>query len=243
MSLDPLSPAFAIAAAGALVAGVVRGFSGFGGAMILVPILAVAYAPAVAVPVLYILDLVLTLPLAWRARRRCAWREVLPLVLGHTVALPVGLALLLIADPIALTRVMGVVVLTVALLMALGLRRRATPGPPGTLLVGGVAGVLAGSTGIGGPPVILFWLSGQDTAPTMRANIIVYFSLAAALTLAGLVAAGLVTAFVLGLTLALAPAYAVGLFLGARAFGASDDRLYRWLALGIIGVAGAVALL
>lgn len=242
MSPDLSSSAFAVAFTGALVAGIVRGFSGFGGAMVLVPILAATYGPRVAVPVLMLTDFVLTLPLAWRARRRCAWREVVPVTLGHVVALPAGIAVLVVADPTLLTRATGVLVLVVAAAMALGLRRRTASTRGATVGIGLAAGFLSGATGIGGPPVVLFWLAGPDAAARLRANLIVFFALAAVLSIAGLALARVVTPQVLALTLALWPAYGLGLVAGGRVFKGADERLYRPLALTIIAVAGLTAL-
>jgi uncharacterized membrane protein YfcA len=71
---------------------------------------------------------------------------------------------LLVADPALLTRAMAILVLAVAFALALGVRRQRAPGLAATVATGGLAGLLSGSTGIGGPPVILFWLSGQDAA-------------------------------------------------------------------------------
>ena len=242
MSLELWTPAFAVAVTGALVAGLVRGFSGFGGAMVLVPILAATYGPKVAVPVLMLTDFVLTLPLAWRARRRCAWREVVPVTLGHAAALPAGIAVLVVADPAALTRATGVLVLVVAAAMALGVRRRTVANGMQTAGIGLAAGFLSGATGIGGPPVVLFWLAGPDAASRLRANLIVFFALASVLSIGGLALARVVTPDVLALTLALWPAYGLGLVAGGRVFDGADARLYRPLALAIIATAGLSAL-
>ena len=61
-SLDVLSATFAAAVGAALLAGVVRGFSGFGSALILSPSLSALYGPEVAVPVALLLEFVLAGP-------------------------------------------------------------------------------------------------------------------------------------------------------------------------------------
>src|SRR5919106_6814645 len=79
----------------ATVAGVVRGFSGFGSAMIFIPIASALTNPPTAV-VLLLFDTLLTVPLVVRAVRRCSWREVLPLGLGAVVTVPLGVWLLIV---------------------------------------------------------------------------------------------------------------------------------------------------
>ena len=238
MDVDPWTWSFGLATATALLAGIVRGFSGFGAAMILVPVLAILYGPRVAVPVLLLVDIVLTVPMVVTAVRRCAWGEVLPLVVGFVVTLPLGVYLLLVADPRLLTQAMAAVVLLVAVAMALGLRRTAPPGRPATLATGAASGLLAGSTGIGGPPVILFWLSGQDAAARTRANIVVFFGFTGVAALIGFAGAGVLTANVWLLTALLMPTYGLGLWLGARAFGRTGDAVYRRIALAVIAAVG-----
>src|SRR4051794_41341314 len=61
-TLDLLSASFAAAVGAAVLAGAVRGFSGFGSALILSPLLAALYGPAVAVPVALLLEFALARP-------------------------------------------------------------------------------------------------------------------------------------------------------------------------------------
>jgi hypothetical protein len=232
----------ALAVGGAFLAGCVRGFSGFGGAMVLVPILAATYSPRIAVPVLVLTDFILTLPLAWRARRQCVWHEIVPLTGGYAAALPAGLAVLVVADPTRLTRVTGLLVLAMAAAMALGLRREARAGRRAAAGVGLASGFLAGSTGVGGPPVVLFWLGGGDAAPRVRANLIVFFTVAGAFSLALLTASGLADRATLTLTAVIMPVYGLGLVAGSRGFKGLPERVYRPAALVLIGAAGLTAL-
>ncbi|MFW5833082.1 MAG: sulfite exporter TauE/SafE family protein [Pseudomonadota bacterium] len=243
MGADPWTSTFALAATTAWLAGLVRGFSGFGAAMILVPVLAALYGPRMAVPVMLLVDVVLTVPMVVRAVPRSAWSEVSPLLLGFALLLPVGLWVLVVADPVVLTRAMAVLVLLVALALALGLRRRRAPGLAATIATGGLAGLLLGSTGIGGPPVILFWLSGDDGAVRTRANIVAFFGCTGVVALLGYGAVGILTLEVLALAVALMPAYALGLWLGSRVFGLADDGVYRRAALAIIALVGLATLL
>ena len=76
-SVDVLSARFAAAVVAALLAGVVRGFSGFGSALILSPSLSALYGPAVAVPVALLLELVLSGPFVPPAARLVDRRRTL----------------------------------------------------------------------------------------------------------------------------------------------------------------------
>ena len=238
-----LDATFALAVAAIVLAGVVRGFSGFGAAMIAVPALSILFSPVVAVPVMVLTDSACTLPMVVKAVRRCAWREVLPLALASAVMVPVGVQLLIHLDAGTLKVAMGVLVLAVTAVMALGWRYSGPVRLPVTLATGASAGFLGGSVGIAGPPVILFWLAGQGDAVRVRANLITFFGCGSVASVATLWLAGLFTREVLILSLLLAPTYALALYLGERAFGLTTERLFRRAALTIVGGMGLSAMI
>ena len=60
---DLLALPFLICAAVACIAGMVRGFAGFGAAMIMTPVFSALYGPAVGVPLCLLLEIVVVLPL------------------------------------------------------------------------------------------------------------------------------------------------------------------------------------
>ena len=141
MDIFPIQqPWFAWVAAAAGVAGAVRGLTGFGSALILVPILSMFLGPVVAVPVLNIVDGVATLLLLPDAVRRCRWSEVIPLFVGALVLLPFGVYALRSVDPATLRHVMSVVILGIVGCMAVGARYAGAP----SRTVGAGVGALSG---------------------------------------------------------------------------------------------------
>src|SRR6185436_2775551 len=111
-------PAMAVAA----LAGLVRGFSGFGGAMIFMPLAAAIYDPRIAAVSILLADFVSTMPFAIPETRRCNWREVLPLSVAMAVGVPFGTWALLVLDPIVLRWCIAIVVLSLLPPLMLGWR-------------------------------------------------------------------------------------------------------------------------
>lgn len=226
----------------AFVAALARGFSGFGGALIFVPLASAVFGPQVAAPILMLVDGVLQVSLlknAWRLGRR---REVGVMALGALIGIPLGVIALKHLDAIALR--WGISALTVAMLALLmsGWRYHGAPKPPLTIGVGFVSGLLSGAIQAGGPPVVAYWLGGGNAAATMRANIILFFfctSIAAGLTY---LAAGLLDLNIVLLSLAALPGYALGLFLGTRMFDLASERTFRRACYGLIAAAALISL-
>ena len=150
-----------------LVAGGVRGFAGFGSALIIMPVagifLPLPYA-IVAMMGMGVLSWPVIVPKAMRA---ADLREVATLALAAVASAPLGLWLLGRLDQEVLRWcVTGTAALTL-LALASGWRYRGRVGWPGLLVVGAVAGVLGGTTGLTGPPVILFYLAGAAGAASV----------------------------------------------------------------------------
>src|SRR5471030_2799230 len=80
---DILSTPFLIAAVVAAVAGMVRGFAGFGAAMVMTPVFSALYGPEVGIVLCMLLEIVVALPLLPRAVRHVDWRVIGLLLAAH----------------------------------------------------------------------------------------------------------------------------------------------------------------
>ena len=232
-----LADLFPILAA-AVLAGLVRGFSGFGAAMILMPVMSAVLGPLTAVPLMLVTDSSVTAPMVTSAVRRCTWREVLPLAAGAMFFLPFGIHALTLVDPRLLRWAMSIFVLIAVVVLASGWRYRQRVPIPAASAVGATAGFSSGLLGMSGPRIVLFWLAGQDDAAQARANIIAYFGLSAVIGLTTFWLNDLLSIRVLVMAALVAPLYALFLFIGTRLFRRASERIYRCIAMLVIaGVA------
>lgn len=233
---DPLfsfltEPRYWAVAGVAALAGLVRGFSGFGGAMMFMPLAGLLYEPKFAAILLYIADDLAALALMPDALRRCVWCEVLPLGLSAVVAVPFGVALLVIADADVMRWTICILILLAVGMMAAGWRYRGRLSLPATLGTGALAGLSGGAAALPGPPVVLLWLGGQSEAATVRANLVVFFGFTALASGLAYWWNGLFTVESLLMSLPLIPAYLLPLHLGSRLFARSSERQFRMMAL------------
>lgn len=234
----------AVAAAVIALAGVVRGFSGFGSALILTPALSALWGPAAAVPVIILLEVALSFQLLPKAWPRAERRQCGLLTLAAMPGIPLGAWILAVADPQLLRwGISAFILLFLAALLA-GLKRPGEARVPGLMLAGALSGVTNGASGIGGPPVVLYYLAGRSVAATIRANVIVFFFAIDAVTLPWLWAEGLVTWTSLLAAAVTLPAAVIGVHFGSRIFAVASERTFRRVAFSIIAavaVASALA--
>ena len=235
-------PRFAYAAGIATIAGLVRGFSGFGSALIYMPLISAIYSPAVAAPTILLIDTLCGLPFAIHAWPQANRREVLPVAVGGVVGVPLGVMALVYVSPLSLRWFIAVLVLIALATLAAGWRYHGKPTVPAALGVGVMSGFGAGAVQIGAPPLLVFWLGGKNSATTVRANIMVYFVVQGTLTFILYFYNGLFTAPVVVLSLMFGVPFALAMFGGAYWFHGSSDVLYRRVAYAIIGLAGLVSL-
>ena len=229
------------------VAGLMRGYSGFGSAIVLAPVYATLWGPQAGVPVVLMMDLFSSLVLVPRALATADRRVVLPMGVAAMVATPVGAAVLIAATgPDAadlLRRTIGALVLGFGLLLFGRWRYHGRRPAPLNLAVGALAGLMKGATGMSGPPVILYFLSGPEAVRQHRANLILFFGLIGVVAVFPPLFAGLIDGPALLRTALMVPALLGCVPLGARLFGVVPERLYRPFALVLLLLSGGVALL
>lgn len=226
----------------AFIAALARGFSGFGGALIFVPLASAVFGPQVAAPILMLVDGVLQFTLlrnAWRIGKR---NEVAIMALGALVGIPLGVLALKHLDAIALRwGIAGLTAAMLALLMS-GWRYHGRPRQPLTIGIGFLSGLLSGAIQAGGPPVVAYWLGGGNAAATLRANIILFFFCTSVASGVTYLVAGLLDIGVLTLAAVAAPGYALGLYLGTRMFRLASELAFRRACYLLIAAAAVISL-
>ncbi|WP_321344897.1 sulfite exporter TauE/SafE family protein [Breoghania sp.] len=236
------NPALPFIVAAAVVAGAVRGFAGFGAAMIFMPVASVLIDPRLAAATFLVMDEIVALPLAVRAMRICDWRTVLPAVLAGLVTVPMGAAVLASGDTIALRWGISVLVLALLVLLVSGWRYSGRPNVPLSMGVGMTAGFLSGVSQVAGPPVVAFWMSSPLPAHIIRANLIVYFALASIGAFVAFWWNGFFTGEVIQFLIVLTPIYALALFSGTRAFRLAPETAFRRVAYTLVALAAVGSL-
>ena len=241
---DLLSLSFLTAAAVAVIAGMVRGFAGFGAAMIMTPVFSALYGPAVGVALCLLLEIVVALPLLPRAVGKVNWRRIGLVLAAAVVGAPLGNLLLTAIAPEPMRWAISAIVLGAVAMLASGWRYHGEPHTAATLTAGVSSGFLNGLSGMAGPPIVFYYLAGKEPAAEVRANLTTYFIFVDLVALAVFMARDLVGTATFLQGLALAPAVIVGGLLGERLFPLASEAFYRRLALCLLaGVAVGSVLL
>ena len=158
---------------GILLAGIVRGFVGFGASLIIVMTASVILGPRAAVAIATLSGLPSMLQLLPVAIKKADRSFVIPFGLAAMIAAPFGTWLLVSIEPIFMKIGISVTVMCMVLMLYKDIKI-STRSNKGLLIgiVGIGAGLIQGSAGIGGPPAVAVALSKPGTAEEQRANVI-----------------------------------------------------------------------
>lgn len=235
-----LSELFAIWAI-IFVAGFVRGLTGIGLAVVLVPLVNLVLPPERTVLLAILIGC-----LAGLMGYRAAWRNVdKPLIVTMTVATvaatPLGLYLLF-QSPEEVSRIVIAIIAMLAFFVIILPR---SPLPPSgmlpAILTGFLTGLLGAFAAIPGPPVIHYFVrSGVPAVKARDALIVIFLWAPLAVALIAL-AAGKLDWQLGALALACFAPLAIGNAIGARFFGRVPEKYWRFMIVTLIAVAAAGA--
>ncbi len=227
-----------------LVAGLMRGFAGFGSAMLMAPIFAILFGSAEMVVTVVAIELVVSLQLFPQVRRHADWKTLTPMSVAACAAMPLGVWLLASVDKNTIVTAVSAVIVGFVVLMWTGWKYRGRRSPAASATVGALSGAMMATTSVGGPPVLLYLLSGNDPPQVNRANIVTYYFLTQFLLIVIVLATGVAGWDALARAVVLFPVMALGAWLGGRLFhGLASERLYRNVALAILFATGTFGLL
>jgi uncharacterized membrane protein YfcA len=229
----------------ALAAGV-QAVSGFGFALLAVPILAIAVDLRHAVVVVTIVATVSTAVQWWESRAVPVGPLARRLLVSSVVGLPLGLWALVALDARMMKALLGISVLSGVAMLAWRGTAAAVKGVAERhrwdLAAGVASGVLATATSTNGPPLVfLLRVRGADPA-SFRAVLNRVFTVTGVASLALFAAVGVVRATDLVAAVLAVPVMLAAVWLGIRARPLVAEATFRRLTLVLLALSGASAL-
>jgi uncharacterized membrane protein YfcA len=235
-----LSVALLVALFSALLAGAVSGLTGFGLALISVPLLLFVYEPRTVIVITAVLSVIINLAVVWDSWRDADQRIVVALLPSALVGVIVGTEVLRTVDPDYIRLGVGIVVVFSALLLLRDVRLPGAGTRWGTVVAGSTSGALSTSTGLAGPPIVLLLASRGFPKRAFRGSSALYFLAMSLVGLAVLYIRGIFGADHVPLALALIPAAFLGKAIGTAMLKRISEGAFRVVTLGIVILTGTL---
>jgi uncharacterized protein len=231
-------PTFALVALMTFGAAAIRGVTGFGMAIILVPLLGLVIRPDEAVVLAIFLQLLIGPVGLPRIARESDKKSALLIAAAAVSSTPFGVWALMHTAPDLARILIAAIAIGAFLLLFVSRKAVHVPGLPATVLTGLAAGILTGFAAMPGPPVVPYYIRPAFTPATARASMmLIFFATAICGTLSS-VLLGLGEMRIAWLSLLLFLPMLLGNWVGGLAFGKVKPALWRGLVAVLLGAAG-----
>lgn len=219
---------------GIATGGFLRGFLGFGAALLIVPVLSLVMTPVEAIAILVLIELPNIIYLIPRSMRECEFETVAPMMCGLIVSVPLGTTLLVFVDPVKMKFVISIVLLAAIALLASGWRIKGKISRVTTFTGGAIGGGLQGAAGMGGPPLVTTLLSIEDDAKTTRSNIIIALSTNSLMNAIAMAVYGKISIDLIQFSIFASVLYVATTIFGSKFFRENGNEHFRKAALALL---------
>ena len=231
-----LNAAIAICAI-AFVSGTARGFSGFGSALIFMPLASTIADPRLVAALLLIIDFIAAAPLLPNAWKKADRKATAVMVFGALIGVPIGTYFLSRLEPVTTRWIISGFVFALLLLLLSGWRYRGKDHAAVSVGIGGLSGFCSGLAQTGGPPIVAYWLGRPLPSAIARANIVLFFGASDFFSVVSYAATGLITLDAIKFAVVVGPVYAIGVWFGASLFGKASEAVFRAICYALIAAA------
>ena len=233
---DPLILALVIPVI--LFAGLVRGFTGFGGPAVIILTLIPFFNPVSIISKVLLIDLVANVTLLKSTSHEVDWHAMHTVCMFSFLGAPLGLYVLDTVDPEIMKRVVASVAALCTILMIIGMRFPRKPPPWANALAGLIAGFTLGATLIAFV-IMMYFFASPVSAAISRANGVFWGFAMSGLLVFAHIGLGNILFHDVWQSLLLGLAYLAATVWGARAFRRVSERNFRkgvmWMMLGLSG--------
>ena len=222
----------------AMVGGIMRGFAGFGTTLIMVPFFSLLMPPSEAVFIALAADVLVMIPLLPNAVRDAQWKYIWPMIIGVFLATPLGVMVLKITNPEVMEIFIAILVIGSAFLLLSGWKYEGKRANSLSFFVGAFSSVVNGATGMGGPPVVVYFMAQGMSPKSLRASLnslAFIMEVAAALFI---YFAGVVEFKILVTVFILFPFMLLFTWIGSEIFSVLDNSLFKKIILYFLLIFG-----
>ena len=218
------------------IGGLLRGFLGFGPALLTIPVLAYIYSPTEALVIHIIMEIPSTLFLLPTALKYSQKKATFPLFISMIIFIPVGMYLVVTLDPQIIRRVISVIVLFLVILLSRGWNFKSIIGFKSMVFSGILGGFIQGIAGIGGAPIVTILMARNDSEDVSRGNILLLMAGIVVFSITSQAFYGLISIDLITLGFMASPIYIAATYFGSRFYSYKGKNLFRKIALFFLSI-------
>ncbi len=212
-----------------LLAGLIQGLTGFGSALVAIPLLCLLVDIKIAVPLCMLNSMVITTTLAFQLKRDVDLKKIAPLCISAIPGIVVGSTLLSTVDSNIMRFALGIFLVSYSVYSLVAKPRQRDLHFSWSLAAGFSSGAIGAAFSAGGPPAIIYAMMNKWSKNEIKATLTGFFMANSYLTAAVHGATGVTTKQSLLLFAASAPFVLAGTFGGSFLYRFLPEKNYVWL--------------
>ncbi len=223
----------------------IRTVTGFGSALIAIPLLSILFGAKYAIPFIFLYECSIDIMILGRdgLKVRGEVSQAWTLLVSGLIGIPLGTEVLIRFDEELLKIVIGISLIIFSVLLLWNVSLRLKKDRFISAAAGLLGGFLCGSIGMPGPPMAMLLSSQGFAKDEFRRIIVIFLTIVDFSTFIYFVWIGLINVDMLVHSLMFMPALALGFLAGNFVFGRVDEINFRRLALGVTLAAEILLLL
>ena len=227
------------------VAFFIRSLTGFGSALVSIPILALLFDLKFAVPLEALFEVGISILLMSKVYTAISKTTLVPLIIGTIIGSLLGTYILYSFANIFLKRMLGVIVILFAISLLLEKTGSAikTVSSGWGLLAGAIGGVFGGLFGTSGPPFVMYLTYKLKQKDVLRASLMGLFAIDYTWRVGVYATTGFLTMEIFKFALILTPAFVLGTILGHKTHFKINETLFRRIVAVILIISGILLLI
>lgn len=214
---------------------------GFGFNLLTVPALIYFYGdPEIIVPAMVLAWYPAGIALAAKNHNDIYYKRMAGWVIPAIPCMLIGIWMLQTFNPTVIGRLVGGVTILTAVMIWANLTKPVKHEKPWLIITGCLSGILAGSTGVSGPPVTLFGINQNWNTMRLRATLFLYFSILGTFTVSVMTYQGLMTKAALMMILMGVPGMILGCIAGNYLTHHVHGPRFKRIAIVLLIIAGVM---
>jgi uncharacterized membrane protein YfcA len=226
-----------------LAAGFTQGFSGFGSALLAMPLLTLFLDAKTAVPLSVLNSVLITSYLSLKLKSHMERGKIMPLVWGSLPGTYIGVKFLIYAESDIIKLLLGLLIVSYCLYFLIA---RSVPRMIHHLWAypaGFFTGFIGSAFNTGGPPAIIYSSLTGWTKDQIKATLTGFFFISSIFTAAVHITSGLVSEEVLKYFTASALSVLIGVYAGSHVYSRTNGEAYLKIMLIILCILGIVLMI
>lgn len=225
------------------LASFIQGVTGFGFALLAVPLLSYILPLKSIVPLVVFYSLVTNLFILKETRNNIKLNEIRWVIIFGIIGIPAGVYFLKVIDVNILKILIGTLILITTVAMMRGFKIKMKNEVLSSGIAGFLSGFLNGSISMSGPPVVIFLTNRGSNKDTFRANLTAYAIVTNIITIGSFIISGVTGMENIGHLVYLSPGLFAGVFAGTFLTHRINEALFKNIVLVLMIITGVTTVI